>query len=148
VFSMARSSVFDGVAGVEPQSETVWRQADRYRRAAHLLHQQAGSHRGRLLALCRHDPRAPRRPARADPDPDRVEEKFQGVVDLIAMKAIVYKAEDLGAESEIIDIPADLLEQARARREKMIEVVAEMDDELTHKYLEGHTLSPEDIKRA
>jgi elongation factor G len=63
------------------------------------------------------------------------------------MKAIVYKAEDLGAESETIDIPADLSRPAKAEREKMVEVVAEMDDELTHKYLEGHTLSNEDIKR-
>jgi len=75
------------------------------------------------------------------------EEKFRGIVDLITMKAIVYHAEDLGAESETIDIPADMVEAARAHREKMVEIVAEMDDELTHKYLEGHTLSPEDIKR-
>ena len=74
-------------------------------------------------------------------------EPFQGIVDLITMKAIIYRAEDLGAESETIDIPAELLDRARAQREKMIEIVAEMDDELTHKYLEGHTLSPEDIKR-
>ena len=59
--------VFDGVAGVEPQSETVWRQADKYSRAAHLLHQQARPHRRRLLALRRHDRRPPRRATRADP---------------------------------------------------------------------------------
>jgi elongation factor G len=75
------------------------------------------------------------------------EEKFTGIVDLITMKAIIYKAEDLGAEMEITDIPADLIESARAERERMIEVVAEMDDELTHKYLEGHNLSEADIKR-
>jgi elongation factor G len=75
------------------------------------------------------------------------EEKFTGIVDLITMKAIIYRAEDLGAEMEITDIPADLVEAARAERERMIEVVAEMDDELTHKYLEGHSLSEADIKR-
>jgi elongation factor G len=75
------------------------------------------------------------------------EEKFRGIVDLITMKAIIYRAEDLGAEMEITDIPADLVEAARAERERMIEVVAEMDDELTHKYLEGHNLSEADIKR-
>ena len=63
------------------------------------------------------------------------------------MKAIIYKAEDLGAEMEITDIPADLIESARAERERMIEVAAEMDDELTNKYLEGHNLSEADIKR-
>ena len=139
--------VFDGVAGVEPQSETVWRQADRYRvpRICFINKlDRTGADFWRCVDMIRE-----RLGARPVPIqiPIGSEEKFQGVVDLIAMKAIVYKAEDLGAESEIIDIPADLLEQARARREKMIEVVAEMDDELTHKYLEGHTLSPEDIKR-
>ena len=63
--------VFDGVAGVEPQSETVWRQADRYGVPALLLHQQARPDRCRLLARRRVDPRAPRRERRADPDPDR-----------------------------------------------------------------------------
>ena len=79
--------------------------------------------------------------------PIGLEDKFVGIVDLISMKAIVYKVEDLGAESETIEIPANLLAEAKANREKMIEAVAEMDDELTHKYLEGHDLSAADIKR-
>ena len=70
--------VFDGVAGVEPQSETVWRQADRYQRPAHLLHQQARPDRRQLLARRRHDHRAPGREARADPDPDRHRGHVQG----------------------------------------------------------------------
>ena len=70
--------VFDGVAGVEPQSETVWRQADKYSVPAHLLHQQARPHRRRLLALRRHDRRPPRRAARADPDPDRQRGPLRG----------------------------------------------------------------------
>jgi elongation factor G len=139
--------VFDGVAGVEPQSETVWRQADKYTvpRICFINKlDRTGADFWRCVEMIKD-----RLGARPVPIqiPIGLEEKFVGVVDLIAMKAIVYKAEDLGAESETIDIPADLLEQAKAEREKMVEIVAEMDDELTHKYLEGHTLSPEDIKR-
>ncbi len=139
--------VFDGVAGVEPQSETVWRQADRYRvpRICFINKlDRTGADFWRCVDMIRE-----RLGARPVPIqlPIGNEDKFIGIVDLIQMKAIVYKAEDLGAEEEIIEIPADLVEAARAQREKMIEAVAEMDDELTHKYLEGHDLSVEDIKR-
>jgi elongation factor G len=139
--------VFDGVAGVEPQSETVWRQADRYRvpRICFINKlDRTGADFWRCVDMIRE-----RLGARPVPIqlPIGNEDKFRGIVDLISMKAIVYKAEDLGAEEEIIDIPADLLEPAKALREKMVEVVAEMDDELTHKYLEGHDLSAADIKR-
>ena len=139
--------VFDGVAGVEPQSETVWRQADRYRvpRICFINKlDRTGADFWRCVEMIKD-----RLGARPVPIqiPIGLEDKFVGIVDLIAMKAIVYKAEDLGAESETIDIPADLLEQAKTEREKMVEIVAEMDDELTHKYLEGHTLSPDEIKR-
>jgi elongation factor G len=139
--------VFDGVAGVEPQSETVWRQADRYQvpRICFINKlDRTGADFWRCVEMIRE-----RLGARPVPIqlPMGIEDKFVGIVDLISMKAIVYRAEDLGAESETIDIPADLLEAAKAEREKMVEVVAEMDDELTHKYLEGHDLSADDIKR-
>jgi elongation factor G len=139
--------VFDGVAGVEPQSETVWRQADRYRvpRICFINKMdRTGADFWRCVEMIKD-----RLGARPVPIqlPIGNEEKFRGIVDLIAMKAIVYRAEDLGAESETIDIPADMVEEARAHREKMVEAVAEMDDELTHKYLEGHDLSAQDIKR-
>ena len=139
--------VFDGVAGVEPQSETVWRQADRYRvpRICFINKlDRTGADFERCVDMIKD--RLGGRPVRIQ-IPIGLEDKFTGIVDLIAMKAIVYRAEDLGAESETIEIPAHLLEAARAAREQMVETVAEMDDELTHKYLEGHTLSPEDIKR-
>ena len=139
--------VFDGVAGVEPQSETVWRQADKYRvpRICFINKlDRTGADFWRCVDMIRE--RLGARPVVIQL-PIGMEEKFRGIVDLIAMKAIVYKAEDLGAEEEIIDIPADLLEAAKAQREKMVEAVAEMDDELTHKYLEGHDLSAADIKR-
>jgi elongation factor G len=139
--------VFDGVAGVEPQSETVWRQADRYQvpRICFINKlDRTGADFWRCVDMIRE-----RLGARPVPIqlPMGMEEKFVGIVDLIAMKALVYRAEDLGAEEETIDIPADLLEAAKAQREKMVEAVAEMDDELTHKYLEGHDLSAADIKR-
>ncbi len=139
--------VFDGVAGVEPQSETVWRQADRYRvpRICFINKlDRTGADFWRCVDMIRE-----RLGARPVPIqlPIGNEDKFRGIVDLITMKAIVYKVEDLGAEGEVMDIPADLVETASAYREKMVEAVAEMDDELTHKYLEGHDLSPEDIKR-
>jgi elongation factor G len=139
--------VFDGVAGVEPQSETVWRQADRYAvpRICFINKlDRTGADFWRCVDMIRE--RLGARPVVIQL-PIGMEEKFQGIVDLIAMKAIIYKAEDLGAEEETIDIPADLLEAAKAQREKMVEAVAEMDDELTHKYLEGHDLSAADIKR-
>jgi elongation factor G len=139
--------VFDGVAGVEPQSETVWRQADRYQvpRICFINKlDRTGADFWRCVEMIRE--RLGARPVVIQL-PIGTEDKFQGIVDLIAMKAIIYKAEDLGAEEETIDIPADLLEAAKDQREKMVEAVAEMDDELTHKYLEGHDLSAADIKR-
>ena len=139
--------VFDGVAGVEPQSETVWRQADKYRvpRICFINKlDRTGADFNRCVDMIKE--RLGARPVCIQL-PIGLEEKFQGIVDLITMKAIIYKAEDLGAESETIEIPADLVEPAKAARERMVEAVAEMDDELTHKYLEGHTLSNEDIKR-
>jgi elongation factor G len=139
--------VFDGVAGVEPQSETVWRQADRYRvpRICFINKlDRTGADFWRCVDMIRE-----RLGARPVPIqiPIGLEDKFTGMVDLITMKAITYKAEDLGAEMEIAEIPAELKAEARARHEKMVEAVAEMDDELTHKYLEGHDLSVEDIRR-
>src|ERR1035437_3160504 len=139
--------VFDGVAGDQPQSETVWLQADRYRvpRICFINKlDRTGADFWRCVDMIRD--RLGARPVTIQL-PIGSEEKFTGIVDLITMKAIIYKAEDLGAEMEITDIPADLIESARAERERMIEVVAEMDDELTHKYLEGHNLSEADIKR-
>ena len=138
--------VFDGVAGVEPQSETVWRQADRYgvpricfinkldRTGADFWH-AVDSIRERLGA-------------NAVPIqlPIGNEDGFRGVVDLIAQRAIVW-ADDLGAQMEVTDIPDDLREEAARRRDTIVETVAEMDDELTHKYLEGQPLSEAEIRK-
>src|SRR5476651_1924448 len=102
--------VFSGVDGVEPQSETVWRQADRYSvpRICFINKlDRTGADFWRCVDMIRE--RLGARPVVIQL-PIGMEDKFRGIVDLIAMKAIVYKAEDLGAEEETIDIPADLLE--------------------------------------
>jgi len=139
--------VFDGVAGVEPQSETVWRQADRYRvpRICFINKlDRTGADFWRCVEMIRDRLGATPVPIQI---PIGSESKFRGVVDLVTMKAIIYKDDDQGTSMSIEEIPADLAAEARAHHEKMVEAVAEMDDELTHKFLEGHDLSLEDIKR-
>jgi elongation factor G len=139
--------VFDGVAGVEPQSETVWRQADKYRvpRICFINKlDRTGADFWRCVDMIRERLGATPVPIQI---PIGSEDKFRGVVDLIAMKAIVYKDDDQGTSMSIEEIPAELMAEAKAHHEKMVEAVAEMDDELTHKFLEGHDLSTADIKR-
>jgi elongation factor G len=141
-------AVFDGVAGVEPQSETVWRQADKYRvprlcfinkldRAGASFERSFKSIEERLGAN-----------AIALQVPIGVEEHFQGVVDLITMKAILWNDETKGAEYEVKDIPADLVSTAELEREKMVEAVASVDDDLMEKYLEGEDISEDEIRAA
>jgi len=138
--------VLSAVEGVQPQSETVWRQADRYR-VPRVLYvnkmDRTGADFLRTVGMVRD-----RLGANAVPVQLSVgaEDTFQGVIDLIRMKSIVY-LDDLGTRSDEDDIPAELREQAEQWRERLIEAVAEMDDELTHKYLEGHTLSEDEIRR-
>jgi len=138
--------VFDGVAGVEPQSETVWRQADRYGvpricfinkldRVGADFWQAVESIRDRLGAN-----------AVPIQIPMGEEERFSGVIDLVDMRAISW-SDQLGNETVVGPIPADLLPEAAHHREALLEAVAEMDDELTHRYLEGHTLTPDEIRR-
>jgi elongation factor G len=139
--------VFDAVAGVEPQSETVWRQADRFgvpricfvnkmdrtgadfRRTVNMIVDRLG----------------------ANPVPIQMpigaEDKFRGVIDLIRMEAVYY-LDDLGTKSEASPIPDDLLEEAQALHEKLVEKVAESDDTLTEKFLEGEEITPEELIHA
>jgi elongation factor G len=136
--------VFDGVAGVEPQSETVWRQADRYRvpRICFINKlDRTGADFWRCVDMIRERLGAVPVPIQI---PIGSEDKFVGVVDLVRMKAIQYR-DDRGEHIEETDVPADLLEEARKQRERMLEAVAEVDDELTHKYFEG-TLTEAEIK--
>jgi elongation factor G len=137
--------VFDGVAGVEPQSETVWRQADKYSvpRICFINKlDRTGADFWRCVGMI--EDRLGARPVPVQ-IPIGIEDRFQGVIDLIEMKAILYR-DDLGAQIDIAEIPEDLRAEAAKHREKLIEVVAEVDDTLTHKYLEGEQLTLAEIR--
>jgi elongation factor G len=136
--------VFDGVAGVEPQSETVWRQADRYSvpRICFINKlDRTGADFWRCVEMI-----VDRLGARPVPIqiPIGMEDTFEGIVDLVEMKAILYR-DDLGNKIDVVEIPEGLRAEAAKHREKMIEAVAEADDALTHKYLEGEQLTIEEI---
>lgn len=137
---------FDGVAGVEPQSETVWRQADKYGvpricfinkldRAGASFQRSFDSIIARLGA----NPVALQIPI-------GIEDQFKGVVDLLRMKALVWKDEAKGSEYEVLDIPADMQAEADAGREKLVESVASVDDELIEKYLGGEEISEDELR--
>lgn len=142
-------AVFDGVAGVEPQSETVWRQADKYGvprmcfinkldRAGASFERSFDSILTRLGAN-----------AVAIQIPIGAEDQLKGVVDLIEMKGLVWsEATKFGAEYHAGEIPADLVETANEWREKLIEAVANIDDEIAMKYLEGEEITPQEIRAA
>ena len=139
-------AVFDGVAGVEPQSETVWRQADKYKvpricfinkldRAGASFERSFKSIEDRLGAN-----------AIALQLPIGAEDHFQGVVDLIAMKALLWKDETKGAEYEVTDIPEELKAEADEARETLVEAIASVDDDLMVKFLEGEEISEDEIR--
>jgi elongation factor G len=144
-------AVFDSVAGVEPQSETVWRQADKYRvpRMAFINKMDrigadfAGSVQTMIDRLGAH-PVPVQLPIGSEAD-------FAGVVDLVNMKAILYK-DDLGQDWEVTDIPAELEDAAHTARTELIEAVAEYDEELMEDYLEEKPIEParliQDVRKA
>ena len=139
-------AVFDAVAGVQPQSETVWRQADKYqvpricfinkmdRVGADFFHSV-----DTIVSRLRCKPVVIQIPVGA-------EEQFKGIIDLVEMKALIWHDETLGAEFDKVDIPAELQEKAKEYRDKMIEAVSEFDDHLFEKYVEGKTLTNEEIR--
>jgi len=139
--------IFDAVQGVEPQSETVWRQADRYdvpRICFINKMDRVGASYDRTIDMIR---------TRLGANPISLqlpigsEGSFHGVIDLIDQHAIMWE-EELGKEPHTVDIPVDLREQARVARDQMIEQIAETDDELTMKYLEGNDIAPTELKAA
>jgi elongation factor G len=141
-------AVFDSVAGVEPQSETVWRQADKYRvpRICFVNKMdRIGANFKRtfeqIISKLGGNPVAIQLPIGS-------EDKFIGMVDLVRMKSITYKDETMGAEYILGEIPADMLEEAKHYREQLIEKVSEADDKLLEKYLHGEELTEEEIKAA
>ncbi len=141
-------AVFDAVGGVEPQSETVWRQADKYRVPricfVNKMDRVGADFDGTLeqiRAKLQANPVAVQMPIGSD-------DGFVGVIDLVAMKAIRYKDETLGAESVTEDIPSEYREQAMHLREQLVEKVSETDDDLLNKYLHGEALPEEGIRAA
>jgi elongation factor G len=140
-------AVFDAVSGVEPQSETVWRQADKYKvpRACFINKMdRVGADFYASVASIKEKLGA--RPV-ALHIPIGAEDKFRGMVDLVKMKGITFDDETMGAGYQEIEIPAELLEQAKEYRQAIEEAVAEVDDDLMAKYLDGHPLSNEEVKR-
>ena len=139
-------AVFCSVGGVEPQSETVWRQADKYGvpRIAYINKMdRVGADFFRGIDMIAERLGANPVPVQL---PIGAEDSFTGMIDLIRNKAINY-LDDLGTMSEEIEIPAEYAEQARTYREKLLEEVAEIDEELMIKYLEGEPFTEEDLKR-
>ena len=137
--------VFDGVAGVEPQSETVWRQADKYSvpRICFINKlDRTGADFWRCVEMI-----VDRLGARPVPIqiPIGSEDTFEGVIDLVEMKAILYR-DDLGSQIDVVEIPEALRSEAAKHREQMVSAVAEADDALTHKYLEGEELTTAEIR--
>jgi len=137
---------FDGVAGVEPQTETVWRQADKYNvpricfvnkldrtganydRCCQMIEERLGATTA-IIQI-----------------PIGLEDSFKGVVDLVKMKAVVWAGDDLGANYEYLEIPANLQEKAAAARAILLDRVVELDDTIMEKYLNGEEISEEEIK--
>ena len=138
-------AVFDAVAGVQPQSETVWRQADKYgvpricfinkmdRVGADFFH-SVDTIVERLKA----------RPV-AIQIPVGAEDQFKGVVDLVTMKARIWRDETLGAKFDDVEIPADLLDEAKLYRERLVEAVSEADDHLMAKFIEGQPITDKEL---
>lgn len=137
-------TVLAAKGGVQPQTETVWRQADKYQ-VPRMVYVNKMDTTGADFMLCV-DQLHNRLKANAVPIqlPVGAEENFKGIVDLIKMKAFIHK-DDLGKEIEVCDIPADLQAQAEEFRAKLIEAAAEQDDDLMMKYLEGEELTEEEI---
>ncbi|HCE68285.1 MAG TPA: elongation factor G [Geobacter sp.] len=144
----AAVAVFCSVGGVEPQSETVWRQADKYgvpRLAFINKMDRVGADFFRGVQMIKDR-------LKANPLPIQIpvgkEENFKGVVDLVRMKAVIWNDESLGAEYSEIEIPAELIDEANEYREKMIEEISSHDDALMEKYLSGEVLTEAEIMSA
>ena len=141
-------AVFCSVGGVEPQSETVWRQADKYQipRIAFInkMDRTGADFEGCLRMMVDR--------LKTTPLPIQIpmgkEEDFQGVIDLITMKAIIYDSHSLGDHYEVLDIPEDYLKEASRQREFLIERLAERDDFLMEKFIDGQEISESELKRA
>ena len=141
-------AVFCSVGGVEPQSETVWKQADRYRvpRIAFInkMDRTGADFHGCLQTMVDR--------LHTTPLPVQIpigkEEDFQGIIDLISMKALIYDPESLGTRFEIIDIPAEYLKEALKQRDVLIERLSEWDETVMERFVEGKEVTESELKRA
>jgi len=141
-------AVFDAVSGVEPQSETVWRQADRYgvpRIAFINKMDRVGADFEKCVDMMVTKLAAKPTPVQI---PWGSAETFEGVIDLIEGKACAFKDDTLGAEFEVVDVPADHKAMFDKYRERLIETIAEVDDEIMHQWMEGHVPTPEQVRAA
>jgi elongation factor G len=139
--------VFDGVAGVEPQSETVWRQADRYRVPRFCFVNKldrTGADFWRVVDMIKERLGATAVPVQL---PIGTEGSFRGVIDLLEMQAITY-GNDLGDLVQVGEIPAELAEDAATWRDKLVEAVADLDDDIAHRFLEGEEVDAAALRRA
>ena len=141
-------AVFDAVHGVQPQSEKVWRQADKYGVPRICFINKID----KMGADFEHAVDTIRKRLSAKPVAIQIpigqEAKFLGVVDLMAMKAIIWKDETMGAEYVTEEIPADLKKKAEAFHAQLVETIAENDDEILHKFLEGEEISADELKKS
>jgi elongation factor G len=141
-------AVFCAVGGVEPQSETVWRQADEYKVPRMCFvnkMDRVGADFSSVVAQIRKRLGAPGVPIQL---PIGAEDKFEGLLDLVAMKAVTFIDADLGSEMEVNEIPEDFLEEAKAGRELLVEALADTNEEIMEKFLEGEEVSESEIRTA
>ena len=141
-------AVFSAVDGVQPQSETVWRQADKYN-VPRMAFLNKMDRVGADFDMCVNDIKE-KLGGNGVPIqlPIGAEDNFEGIIDLVTMKEYLFKDETMGADYEVVDIRAELLDDAQTAREHMIESVVETDDELMEKYFGGEEISEEEIKKA
>jgi elongation factor G len=141
-------AVFDAVHGVEPQSETVWRQADKYEVPRICFINKMD----KMGADFEHAIDTIRKRLNARPVaiqlPIGQEDKFKGVIDLFNMKGVIWKDETLGSEYVTEEIPEELKKKATAFHNQMVETIVENDDELLHKYMEGETITPDELRKS
>ena len=141
-------AVFSAVDGVQPQSETVWRQADKYN-VPRMAFFNKMDRVGADFDMCVNDIKE-KLGGNGVPIqlPIGAEDNFEGIIDLVTMKEYLFKDETMGADYEIVDIRAELADEAQAAREHMIESVVETDDDLMEKYFGGEEITEEEIKKA
>src|SRR5215831_10244206 len=139
-------AVFDAVAGVQPQSETVWRQADKYHvPRICFINKMDRTGADFFRAVDTIVDRLKAKPV-AIQIPVGAEDKFRGVIDLVEMKAVLWRDETLGAKFDVADIPEELAAQANTYREQMVEAVSEFDDALFEKFVSGEKLTNDELR--